>query len=280
MADAYGTERGYISARDVELGYVVDRGHAYFTACRDLNFDIERGKFVAVVGRSGAGKTSLLLALQGLVDVRAGSLTVGGQPVSGPSRERGVVFQDASLFPWLSVRRNILFGLGARRREKESVRRVDELIEIVGLNSFKHAHPSELSGGMQQRVNLARALAIDPEVILLDEPFSALDPHTRATLQTELTRIWQDATDRDGRRRTAVFVTHDLVEAVYLADQVIVMTPGPARIRAILDIDLPRPRSHDAKRGGDLRAYVDQVESLMEDGEALDVTAEEPAVVR
>jgi NitT/TauT family transport system ATP-binding protein len=260
-------DRDYINARDVELGYVVDRGRGYFTACRDLSFSIERGKLVTVVGRSGAGKTSLLLALQGLVDVRTGSLTVAGAAVTGPSPDRGVVFQDASLFPWLSVRRNILFGLGRRRRDPEAVRRVDELIEIVGLTGFEHAHPAELSGGMQQRVNLARALAIDPGLLLLDEPFSALDPQTRSAMQTELVRIWQTATDRSGRRRTAVFVTHDLVEAVYLADQVIVMTPGPARIRAVVDIDLPRPRDHSDKQGSEIRGYVDRIAALMAEGE-------------
>ncbi len=280
MTDLGRPGRGYVSARDVELGYVIDRGRGYFTACKDLSFDIARGDFVAVVGRSGAGKTSLLLALQGLVDLHGGSLEIAGRPVAGPSPDRGVVFQDASLFPWLTVRRNILFGLGRRRRDKEAVRRVDELIEIVGLTDFADAHPSELSGGMQQRVNLARALAIDPDVILLDEPFSALDPQTRSTLQTELTRIWQDVPDRNGQRRTAVFVTHDLVEAVYLADQVIVMTPGPARIRAIVDVELPRPRSHDAKRGSELRGYVDRIAELMEAGDELETSAELGAVAR
>lgn len=255
----------YISARDLELGYEVSRGRGYFKACENLSFTIDNGRFVSVVGKSGAGKTSLLLALQGLVQVRAGRLSVGGKPVTGPSPDHAVVFQDASLFPWSTVRRNILFGLGARRRRPGVKERVDRLIETVGLSGFENSYPAELSGGMQQRVNLARALALEPGLLLLDEPFAALDAQTRDAMQTELMRIWETARDEHARQMTAVFVTHDLLEAVYLSDQVIVMTPGPARIRAIVDIDLPRPRKHSDKRGKAISDYVDRIADLMTD---------------
>ena len=262
----------YIKAEDLELGYETNRGRGYFKACEDLSFTIERGKFVSVVGRSGAGKTSLLLALQGLVDIRSGSLVVDDKPVTGPSPDHAVVFQNASLFPWLSVKRNILFGLGGRRRKPGVKERVEKLIEVVGLSGFENSPPAELSGGMQQRVNLARALALDPGLLLLDEPFGALDAQTRDAMQSEMMRIWEAARGDGNSKKTAVFVTHDLTEAVYLADQVIVMTPGPARIRAIIDIDIPRPRAHSEKRGAKMQGYVDLISDL--------VTESDPVVDR
>jgi NitT/TauT family transport system ATP-binding protein len=205
----------------------------------------------------------MLMALQGLVDVRSGELRVAGEPVVGPSRDHAVVFQQASLFPWLTVRQNVMFGLKSERRRPEVIERVDKLIEMVGLQGFEKSRPSELSGGMQQRVNLARALAVDPGLLLLDEPFGALDAQTREAMQSEMVRIWEEAKGAGARSRTAVFVTHDLEEAVYLADQVIVMSPGPARIRAIVDIDLERPRDHAIKRDPVFQQYVDKITAMV-----------------
>jgi len=210
--------------------------------------DVERltvqdGEFVTIVGPSGCGKSTLLHILGGFVRADAGEIRVSGRTVRGPGPDRGMVFQEFALFPWRTVAGNVGWALevqGRTRRERQAV--VDRLLALMNLADFRDHLPGELSGGMKQRVALARVLAFDPRVLLMDEPFGALDAQTRETMQEELTRLWE----RTGK--TIVFVTHDIDEAVYLGDRVIVLTARPARVRAEILIELPRPRPLDVKK--------------------------------
>ncbi|MCF3960710.1 ABC transporter ATP-binding protein [Streptomyces fuscigenes] len=247
---------------DVRLGHWSSRTEAFSLACDGLSFEIAENEFVAIVGPSGCGKTTFLSALAGLVPVASGRLELTGAPIQGPSPDRSLVFQQASLFPWRTVAANIEFGLKAQQRLDERGRaRVAELVELVGLAGKEKAYPRELSGGMSQRVNLARALATDPDLLLLDEPFSALDAQTREVMQEELTRIWQ--VDGAGRGKTAVFVTHDVPEAVFLADRVVVFSSGPAHLVEVVDVDLPRPRDAAVKRSPEFQEISDYILGLV-----------------
>ena len=204
----------------------------------DISFDVHQGEIVSLVGESGCGKTTLLRIIQGLIKLDSGSLQVDGVPVSGPGRDRGLVFQHASLLPWRSARKNVEFGLelqGVPRAERAKT--AQDLLELVRLGHAADQYPHQLSGGMQQRIGLARALAINPAILLMDEPFSALDAQTREGLQFELLRI-QQATEK-----TILFVTHDLDEAIYLSDRIIVLAANPGRIKRIIDIPYQRPRA-------------------------------------
>ena len=199
--------------------------------------DIAEGELVAIVGPSGCGKTTFLNAVDGLLPITSGSLSLDGRLIDRPGHDRALVFQQPSLLPWRTVIGNVLYGLellGTSRAEARP--RAQRFVDLVGLSGFEESYPLELSGGMQQRCNLARALAVDPDVLLLDEPFAALDAQTRETMQHELLRIWNET------RKTAVFITHDIVEAVYLADRVIVFTARPGRVKEVLRVDIPRPR--------------------------------------
>ena len=203
----------------------------------DIDLSIGRNAFVSIVGRSGCGKTTLLNIAAGLVKATSGQVLIDGQPVDGPGQGQGVVFQQHALFPWLTAAGNIEFGTRTRhlsREEKRSV--VAQLLELVGLGHAAEKYPRELSGGMQQRVAIARALAMDPEILLMDEPFGALDELTRIELQQELLRIWE------ARRKTVMFVTHSINEALILSDRVILLAPHPGRIRMDVEVTLPRPR--------------------------------------
>ncbi|MCI1881267.1 MAG: ABC transporter ATP-binding protein [Sporolactobacillus sp.] len=206
-----------------------------------VNAEIRPGEFVALIGPSGCGKSTLLRLLAGLDRPTAGKVAVDGQPVEGPSRERGLVFQDPTLYPWLTVERNVGFGptLAGEYRDKHDA--IQQFIDLVGLKGFEKNYPYELSGGMQQRVALARALINYPKVLLFDEPFGALDAFTRMKMHDELIKIWQRS------QITMVMVTHDVEEAVYLADRVFAMTPRPAILKQVIDIDLPRPRHRDSQ---------------------------------
>ncbi len=213
------------------------RGRPPVIALTRMSFAIVRGQFVVLLGPSGCGKSTLLRMIAGLDRPTEGEVRVGGRCVAGPGWDRGMIFQDYALFPWRTVMQNVTFGLEARGFAVSERRRVaQDLIELVGLKGFEEAHPSQLSGGMQQRVALARALANDPEVLLMDEPFGAVDSQTRELLQDELLRIWQV------KRKTVLFVTHDIAEAVYLADRVITMSARPGCVRDDIAIDLERPR--------------------------------------
>ena len=210
-------------------------------ALSDIALTMQEGKFVVIVGPSGCGKTSLLMMMAGLRPPSTGTIVCGGRPISGPAPDRiGVVFQEASLYPWLTALDNIAFplSLGKTPRE-ERERRAAEMLNLVGLTGFGERYPHELSGGMKQRVSIARAFAHDPPILLMDEPFAALDEQTRMTMGHELLRIWS----RTGK--TVVFVTHGLTEAVYLADEVLVMSARPGRIIDRIAVTLPRPRTYE-----------------------------------
>ena len=202
-----------------------------------VNLEIAEGEFVSVIGPSGCGKTTLLRIVAGLISIDGGEVRIDGEPIHGPGRERAMVFQSFGLFPWKNVLDNVKMPLVVRRMDQA---RADELarefIEKVGLAGFEDAMPHQLSGGMQQRVGLARALVTHPAILLMDEPFGAIDAQTRELMQEELLRLWSDS------GKTVMFVTHDLDEAVTLADRVVVLTRGPGRIRTSIDVELPRPR--------------------------------------
>ncbi len=210
-------------------------------ALQDISLSVTAGRFVVIVGPSGCGKTSLLMMLAGLRRPSAGAILCAGRPIPDPDPERvGVVFQEASLFPWLSALDNVEFPLALRHAPRaERHRRATEMLELVGLAGFGGRYPHELSGGMKQRVAIARGLVQDPPVLLMDEPFAALDEQTRMTMGHELLRIWSQTS------KTVVFITHSLTEAVYLADEVLVMSARPGRIIDRIPVGLPRPRSYD-----------------------------------
>jgi NitT/TauT family transport system ATP-binding protein len=203
-----------------------------------IDLAIRENEFVALVGRSGCGKTTLLNMVAGLVEPSSGKILVDGVAVTGPGRGKGVVFQQHALFPWLTARKNIEFGARSRGLAPAECRHeATQLLDLIGLSAYGDRYPSQLSGGMQQRVAIARALALDPQILLMDEPFGALDEITRIEMQDELLRVWSS------RRKTVIFVTHSLSEALYLADRVIVLGVGPGRIVAQYRIDKLRPRS-------------------------------------
>jgi NitT/TauT family transport system ATP-binding protein len=217
-------------------------------ALRDAHLSLHKGEFVCLIGASGCGKSTLLRILAGFEQPTRGEALMWGMPVAGPAPARGMVFQDYGLFPWLNVRRNIGFGPASRGRPAAEVRdTVERFIALVGLQRFAEAYPHQLSGGMKQRVAIARVLANDAELVLMDEPFGALDAMTRERLQDELLEIWR----RTGL--TVVFVTHSIEEAIFLADRVVVMSPGPGRIDSEMRIELPRPRDVSAPEFNDIR---------------------------
>jgi NitT/TauT family transport system ATP-binding protein len=254
--------RRKLVVEDLRLGHWSRRSGSFSLACDGLSFDVAENEFVAIVGPSGCGKTTFLTALAGLTPVTSGRLELNGEQIKGPAPDRSLVFQHASLFPWRNVVANIEFGLKAQKRlDGKGRARVAELVELVGLAGKEDMYPRELSGGMSQRVNLARALATDPDLLLLDEPFSALDAQTRELMQDELTRIWQ--ADGAGTGKTAVFVTHDVPEAVFLADRVVVLSSGPAHLVEVVDVDLPRPRRSEIKRTPEFQAIHDYILQLV-----------------
>jgi NitT/TauT family transport system ATP-binding protein len=253
-----------LQVEDASIRYTT--GGRDVLACDGVSFTVSEGQFIALVGQSGCGKTSLLYAMDGLIPLTRGRITVDGSVVQGPGKNRALVFQSPTLFPWRDVVGNITYGIETTTGKAEARRLASELVELVGLAGFENHHPHELSGGMQQRVNLARALAVDPDVMLLDEPFSALDAQTRENMQRELLRIWRER-EAAGRKLTMVFVTHDISEAVYLADRVIVLGSRPGRVRADVAIDFPRPRELDLKRGAEFQEHVERISLLLE-GEA------------
>src|ERR1700754_4857000 len=206
-------------------------------ALSDISLTIEDGAFVSILGPSGCGKSTLLYIVGGFVSPTSGAAKIKGRAITGPGPDRGPVFKEFALFPWKTVLGNVMYGMrqqGAKKAEAEA--RGRKLLEMVGLKGYEHFYPKELSGGMKQRVAIARTLAYDPAVLLMDEPFGALDAHTRTRLQNDLLDIW------DTQRKTVLFVTHSVEEAVYLSDKVIVMSRSPGSIKEIVDIELPRPR--------------------------------------
>jgi NitT/TauT family transport system ATP-binding protein len=240
--------------------YYLEREETEFLAFSDVSLSVNDGEFVAIVGPSGCGKTTLLNVVAGLLPYDEGSLTIAGERVQGPGTNRSMVFQNASLLPWRTVFDNVRYGMEMQRRF-DSARmnaRTEEMIRLVGLAGFEQRYPSELSGGMQQRVNLARALATDPEVLLMDEPFAALDAQTREFMQAELLKIWSKS------KKTVLFITHQIDEAVFLADRVVVMGTRPGRIKKEFPIAFDRPRSLSLKRDPKFLAMCDDIWRLIE----------------
>ena len=250
-ADASTTARAREKVVVDGLGKRYDSDRQTVQALSDVNFSVGTGEFVCLVGPSGCGKTTLFRLIAGLETPTTGDVLLDGEPVTGPGTDRGMGFQEYGLFPWRTVRENVAFGLeeqgvdGAERK-----RRVAEMIDLVGLSGFADAYPKELSGGMKQRVGIARALAVDPELLLMDEPFGSVDAQTRDMLHGELLEVWAET------GKTVLFVTHDVEEAVTLADRVVVMAADPGRVREVVPVGLERPRVRtDA-------AFADRVEHI------------------
>jgi len=241
--------------------YYVERDARQVLALSDVSFSVAGGEFVAMVGPSGCGKTTLLNIVAGLVRYDLGTVTIDGARVDGPGVDRAVVFQHSSLLPWRTIAGNVRYGMEMHKRfDRAAIRqRTDEFIALVGLKGFEKHYPSELSGGMQQRVNLARALASDPAVLLMDEPFAALDAQTREHMQAELLKIWART------RKTVLFITHQINEAIYLADRVVVMSPRPGRVKGVLDVPFERPRPLGIKRDPRFLELEDSIWRMVED---------------
>jgi ABC-type nitrate/sulfonate/bicarbonate transport system ATPase subunit len=227
-----------------------DDAEARTRALDDVSLSIAAGELVSLVGPSGCGKSTLLRLTAGLDTPNSGELWIGSETITGPCAERGLVFQDPNLFPWLTVRRNIESGLVARGKLHEKRHEVDEFMRLVGLEAFANAYPHHLSGGMAQRVALARALINHPKVLLLDEPLGALDAFTRMRMQDEVLRLWQ------ARNTTMLLVTHDIDEAIYMSDRIVIMTPRPGRIERTIPITLERPRQRNSPEFLRLRGEI------------------------
>jgi NitT/TauT family transport system ATP-binding protein len=238
-AAAPGIGGPVIVSQDLTIGYTLHRERKKLTALRDITLTVNRGEFVVLVGPSGCGKTTFINAISGLVEPWEGTIEVNGKPVTGPGPDRAMVFQDYALMPWRTVESNVRMpfefqNLGLSKAEMDE--RVDRFLELVGLSGFKKSYPYELSGGMKQRVGIARALVTEPDILLADEPFAAIDAMTREAMQSELERI----VSKTGQ--TVVFITHSIDEAITLADRVAVISFRPGRIKEIVKVDLPRPR--------------------------------------
>lgn len=231
----------FIQAQNITLCFR-PKNRESVTALKDFSLDVGRGEFVSIVGPSGCGKSSFLNILLGLIKPDSGEIQLNNAPITGPGQERAMVFQEFGLLPWRTVTANVELGLELKGIAPAlRAERATELIKLVGLKDFARHYPHELSGGMKQRVGLARALATEPEVLLMDEPFAALDAQTRDLMQMELLQIWEHT------KKTVLFVTHSIEEAAYLSDRVIVMTARPGRTKDILKIDLPRPRDYEMR---------------------------------
>ena len=238
--------RGSVVFDRVEKRYAVDGGDVL--ALEAIEATVGEGEFVCLLGPSGCGKSTLLRIVAGLIPASGGRVLIGAQPVQGCGPDRAFVFQDYALFPWMTVQDNVAFGLAARGvAPEEQRRRALELLKIVGLSQFAEKYPHHLSGGMKQRVSIARALAVEPQILLMDEPFGALDAQTRSVMQDELLRIWARF------RKTVIFVTHSISEALLLADTVLLMSARPGRVKSVLRIDLARPRDESEPRMIELR---------------------------
>ena len=249
-------ERFAVQLENVSKIYRTRQGDVH--ALEDVSFSALDRQFIAVVGPSGCGKTTVLKMLAGLVSATSGRLEVFGREITGPIEDVGIVFQAPVLLRWKDVVENVLFPIEILHRDKRQYKgRAQELLHLVGLEGFERRHPSELSGGMQQRVALARALVHDPRLLLMDEPFGALDQLTRHQMNLELLRIWSET------HKTTVLITHDIEEAVFLADSVVVMTPRPGKVAAVVPVDLPRPRDFAVRRSDVFAGLVIDIGKLI-----------------
>ena len=254
-------ERAKLQIDRVSKRYWFERESREIPALMDVSLSVADGEFVAVVGPSGCGKTSLMNIVAGLLSYEEGTVSIDGRKVTGPGVDRAVVFQHSSLLPWRTIAGNIRYGMEMQKRfDAATMRsRAEHFLKLVGLAGFENHYPSELSGGMQQRVNLARALAADPVVLLMDEPFAALDAQTREFMQSELLKIWSQA------KKTVLFITHQINEAIYLADRVVVMSARPGRVKGTFDIPFGRPRGLVLKRDPRFVDLEDAIWTLIEE---------------
>ena len=239
-----------LSIKNLNKTYHTEEGDEV-VALSDINLDVADKEFVCFIGPSGCGKTTLLRITAGLEKPDSGTLTVNNEPIKGPGPDRGMVFQEYSLFPWRTVLKNITFSLELKKipkSEREKIAR--DFLELVGLSKFADSYPHELSGGMKQRVAIARALVNDPDVLLMDEPFGAVDAQTRNRLQHELLNIWEK------KKKTVLFITHSVDEAVFLADKVVVFTARPGRVKEVISVDLPRPRERTSFEANAVREHL------------------------
>ena len=231
-----------IEIRNLTVDYTEKNNR--FTALKDVSFSVEAGEFVSVIGSSGCGKSTLLSVLEGINDPTEGTISIDGKPISGTGADRGVVFQHYSLFPWMTARKNVAFGVKQVRKDlsqSERLKIADEFLDKVGLENVKNKYPSQLSGGMQQRVAIARALAMDTDVLLMDEPFGAIDAKNRTILQELLLQLWEG--DGTQEKKTVVFVTHDIDEAILLSDRIVMMSANPGRVYQEIPVPFDRPRN-------------------------------------
>lgn len=250
-----------LQARSVFLNYHNSRNKTDLCVLDGIDLDILEGELVSIVGPSGCGKSSFLSAVDGLISIHGGEIRIDDRQVTKPGRDRGLVFQHDSLFPWRTVLRNVAYGLELQGTlPKAEVRdRARAFVDLVGLKGFEDAYPGELSGGMRQRVNIARALAVDPDLLLLDEPFAALDAQTREHMQFELLKIL------DRAKKTAMFITHQIDEAIFLSNRVVVFSARPAKVREIVEVDLPPVRTLDLKHSPRFQEIFRHIWRLIED---------------
>jgi NitT/TauT family transport system ATP-binding protein len=249
MADSNASN---IAIERLSHGYNPARGRPV-VALDDVSLEVRDREFVALLGPSGCGKSTLLYLVGGFLPIQSGAISIGGAPIAGPGPDRGIVFQHFALFPWKTVMQNVRYGLEkAGLASAECDRRARQFIELVGLSGFEASYPSQLSGGMKQRAAIARTLAIDPGILLMDEPFGALDAQTRSLMQAELLRIWQ------GSRKTVIFVTHDVQEAVFLAERIAVMSARPGHIKEVVDAKFDREDPELTKT----RGFIDMVDHI------------------
>ncbi|MBI5447081.1 MAG: ABC transporter ATP-binding protein [Deltaproteobacteria bacterium] len=248
-----------LRSADVCMEFVQPRSGKRISALDRINLHVEEGEFVSLVGPSGCGKTTFLSIVDGLLKPTSGEISLNDRPIAGPGRDRAMVFQSPALLPWRTVLKNVAYGLECQAvPHKEALPIAKKFIDLVGLTKFQDHYPHELSGGMQQRANLARALAVDPDVLLMDEPFAALDAQTREVMQGELLSIWQKT------KKTVLFVTHQIDEAVYLSDRVIVFSAHPGAIKESIPIEIERPRAYGIKRDVRFLGYQDHIWRLIE----------------
>jgi len=228
------------------------------TALQNIDFSVKQGEFVSIVGTSGCGKSTLLSIIAGLNTHTSGELLVEGSPVTGPGPDRAVVFQSDATFPWLTVSQNIEYGMKVKKiPAAERKVRTDELLKLLELEKFRDAYPRELSGGMRKRIDIGRAYAVEPRILLMDEPFGALDVVTREMMQSELLRIWSE------RQTTVVFVTHDLEEAMFLSDRIVLLSPRPGRLKEIIDMPFARPRTQELRESREFYELRNRLRKIM-----------------
>jgi NitT/TauT family transport system ATP-binding protein len=283
QSEAVKARFGKIRERDVvlevrNLGKCFRSPQGEVDALRDINFSIHRREFISVIGPSGCGKSTLIRILAGLEQYTSGEALLDGEPITGPGQDRGMVFQGYSLFPWLTVKRNVMFGPMANGESASSAERGALLwLDLVGLEKFADAYPHQLSGGMRQRVAIARALVNQPRILLMDEPFGALDAQTRAKMQSHLLDIWRNIDI------TVLFITHDLDEAIYLADRILVLRPHPGEVQEIIEVPVPRPHTPAQFSSPEFLATKARLEQLIHPApvaEAEDERAVKPHMIR